>query len=141
MITEQILPARRRAIGLVGTLARLGLEALSDRRVGALSKGNLQRLGIAQMLLSPRKLMVLDEPTDGLDPVWVAELRTIVAEWRAEDPERVVVIASHNLPEVEKLAEGVVVLHRGRVGAEREAGAGGLEERFLTLVAEWEAAA
>jgi ABC-2 type transport system ATP-binding protein len=122
-------------------LARLGLEALSDRRVGALSKGNLQRLGIAQMLLSPRKLMVLDEPTDGLDPVWVAELRTIVAEWRAAEPGRVVVIASHNLPEVEKLAERVVVLHTGRVRAELEAGAGGLEEHFLALVAEWEAAA
>jgi ABC-type molybdate transport system ATPase subunit len=53
----------------------------------------------------------------------------------------VVVIASHNLPEVERLAERVVVLHEGRVRAELEAGAGGLEERFLTLVAEWEAAA
>ena len=50
-------------------LSRLGLAPLADRKVGALSKGNLQRLAIAQMLLAPRRLMVLDEPTDGLDPV------------------------------------------------------------------------
>jgi ABC-2 type transport system ATP-binding protein len=124
---------------------RLGLLPLADRRAGALSKGNLQRLAIAQMLLSPRRLMVLDEPTDGLDPVWVAELRKIVAEWRAADAERVLVVASHNLPEVERLADRVVVLHDGRVRAliEREemGGPGWLEERFLRLVAEWEAAA
>jgi ABC-type multidrug transport system ATPase subunit len=124
---------------------RLGLSPLADRRVGALSKGNLQRLAIAQMLLSPRRLMVLDEPTDGLDPVWVAELRKIVAEWRAEDAERVLVIASHNLPEVERLADRVVVLHAGRIRAQIERGEmgapGGLEERFLRLVAGWEEAA
>jgi ABC-2 type transport system ATP-binding protein len=136
----------REATERVGSaIDRLGLAPLADRRTGALSKGNLQRLAIAQMLLSPRRLMVLDEPTDGLDPVWVAELRKIVAEWRAADAERVLVIASHNLPEVERIADRVVVLHDGRVRAliEREEMGvpGGLEERFLRLVAEWEEAA
>ena len=122
---------------------RLGLTALTDRRVATLSKGNLQRLALAQMLLSPRRLMVLDEPTDGLDPVWLAELRKIVAEWRAEDAQRVLVIASHNLPEVERLAERVIVLHEGRLRADIDLAEGGpgLEDRFLRLVAEWEAAA
>ena len=60
-------------------LRRLGLEELADRRVGRLSKGNVQRLAIAQALLGDRELMVLDEPTDGLDPVWIAELRD--ASW------------------------------------------------------------
>ena len=123
-------------------LERLGIQALAARRVGALSKGNLQRLALAQMLLSSRRLMVLDEPTDGLDPVWVAELRKIVAEWRAAEAGRVVVIASHNLPEVARLAERVIVLHAGRVRAELAVGGGsGLEEQFLQLVAEWEEAA
>ena len=56
-------------------MRRLGLEELAGRKVRALSKGNLQRLAIAQALLGDRKLMVLDEPTDGLDPVWIARLR------------------------------------------------------------------
>lgn len=128
-----------------GALRRLGIAELAERRVGTLSKGNLQRLALAQLLLADRKLMVLDEPTDGLDPVWIAELRTLIAEWRAADPERVLVLASHNLPEVERLTDRVVVLHAGRVReqidlAGEDAGAS-LEQRFLRLVAQWEAAA
>ena len=127
-----------------GAMERLGLTELAERRVGTLSKGNLQRLAIAQMLLGDRRLMVLDEPTDGLDPVWIAELRRIVAEWRAADPERVVILASHNLPEVERMTERVLVLHEGRVRAEIEGPApkgATLEDRFLRLVAEWSHAA
>ena len=127
-------------------LARLGLEELADRRVGTLSKGNVQRLGIAQTLLADRKLMVLDEPTDGLDPVWIAELRTIIGDWRRMDPERVLIVASHNLPEVERLTDRVLVLHDGRVREEIDLrgarpGSPTLEERFLKLVSGWSEAA
>ena len=127
-------------------LARLGLTDLSHRRVGTLSKGNLQRLAIAHTLLAERRLLVLDEPTDGLDPVWIAELRRIVAEWRAAAPDRVLIVASHNLPEIERLADRVVVLHEGRVREEIALGAGragapSLEDRFLRLVAGWSDAA
>ena len=127
-------------------LARLGLTDLAGRRVGTLSKGNLQRVAIAQTLLAERRLMVLDEPTDGLDPVWIAELRRIVADWRAADPERVLIGASHNLPEVERLADRVVVLHEGRVRQDimlgtASAGPLSLEDRFLRLVAGWSDAA
>jgi ABC-type multidrug transport system ATPase subunit len=96
-------------------LAKLGLEEMADRRVSALSKGTLQRLGIAQALLGNRSIMVLDEPTSGLDPEWIARLRDIVAEWRAADPRRVVVIASHDLDELERTAERVAVLQSGKV--------------------------
>jgi ABC-2 type transport system ATP-binding protein len=124
-------------------LDRLGLEDLEDRKVGTLSKGNLQRVAIAQTLLAERKLMVLDEPTDGLDPVWIAELRKIVAEWRSADSERVLIVASHNLPEVERLTDRVLVLHEGRIREEigPRPGAQSLEERFLGLVAGWSDAA
>jgi ABC-2 type transport system ATP-binding protein len=118
-------------------LRRLGMEELADRKVGRLSKGNLQRLAIAQALLGDRELMVLDEPTDGLDPVWIAELRRIVADWRAADPTRTLIVASHNLPEVERIADRVVVLHEGRVREALELGSGahpGLEEFFLRTV-------
>jgi ABC-2 type transport system ATP-binding protein len=96
-------------------MRRLGLAELAHRRVAALSKGNLQRLAIAQALLAERKVLVLDEGTDGLDPEWVARVREMLAEWRRADPERVLVFASHDLDEVERVAEQAVVLSEGRV--------------------------
>ena len=96
-------------------MRRLGLTEIEGRRVAALSKGNLQRLALAQALMADRKVMVLDEATDGLDPEWVARVRDILAEWRRADPERVLVYASHDLDEVERVAEQVVVLSEGRV--------------------------
>lgn len=96
-------------------MGRLGLESLAHRRVSALSKGNLQRLAIAQALLGQRKLLILDEPTDGIDPEWTARIRDILSAWRAEDPERVLIFASHNLDEVERVCDRVAVLSDGRI--------------------------
>jgi ABC-2 type transport system ATP-binding protein len=96
-------------------MRRLGLAEIAGRRVAALSKGNLQRLALAQALLGDRKVMILDEGTDGLDPEWVARVREMLAEWRRADPERVLVFASHDLDEVERVAEQAVVLADGRV--------------------------
>lgn len=96
-------------------MRKLGLTELAGRRVSALSKGNLQRLAIAQALLGDRKVMVMDEGTDGLDPEWVARVREMLAEWRRADPERVLVYASHDLDEVERVADQAVVLSEGRV--------------------------
>jgi ABC-type multidrug transport system ATPase subunit len=124
------------------SIDRLGLDGLADRKVRALSKGNLQRLGIAQALLADRRVMILDEPTGGLDPVWLAELRAITAAWRAADPARLLLIASHDLSEVERLADRAVILHRGRLRHEidlRAAAAESLETQFLRLVTEWDA--
>lgn len=118
------------------SIERLGLGPLVHRKVGALSKGNLQRLAIAQAILADRDVMVLDEPTDGLDPVWIVELREIVREWRSADPSRLVVLASHNLPEVERLVDSVVLLHNGRIEGPLEVGVDreGLESTFLRRV-------
>lgn len=109
------------------TLELLGLAGLARRRVGALSRGNLQKLSLAQALLAPRRLLLLDEPLNALDPVWVARLRGVLAEWRAADPERVMLVVSHNLDELERAVDRVAVIAEGRVravlelrGAERE---------------------
>jgi ABC-2 type transport system ATP-binding protein len=96
-------------------LGRVGLAETRDRRIAALSKGMLQRVALAQALLGSRTLMVLDEPTTGLDPEWIAELRAIVAEWREADAARVVLIASHDLDELERTADRVAVLESGRL--------------------------
>ena len=96
-------------------LDRVGMKGVEERKIRALSKGMLQRVAIAQALMGEREVMVLDEPTSGLDPEWIAELRAIVAEWRAASPNRVALIASHDLHELERTADRVAVLTDGRV--------------------------
>jgi ABC-2 type transport system ATP-binding protein len=106
-------------------LRKLGLAEIAARRVSALSKGNLQRLAIAQALLGDRKVMVMDEGTDGLDPEWVARVREMLVEWRRADPERVLIFASHDLDEVERVADRAVILSEGRVREVVELDGGG----------------
>ena len=95
------------------TLEKLGLEGHKAKQVRELSKGNLQRLGLAQALLRGEELFVLDEPTHGLDPLWTAKFREIVASLRRSD--RTILIASHNLEELERLADRVVIMDRGQL--------------------------
>jgi ABC-2 type transport system ATP-binding protein len=94
-------------------VARLGLEPHVHKRAGELSRGLLQRVGIAQALLAPRSLVVLDEPTEGLDPMWRIRLRDLVAELRDEG--RTVLLASHDLSEVERTADQALLLENGAV--------------------------
>ena len=95
------------------TVEVLGLGPHLDKRAGELSRGLLQRVGLAQALLARRSLIVLDEPTEGLDPVWRVRLRDIVADLRAGD--RTMVIASHDLSEIERIADRALVLESGAV--------------------------
>ncbi|HEU5170507.1 MAG TPA: ABC transporter ATP-binding protein [Gemmatimonadales bacterium] len=99
----------------------LGLEEHRRKQVRQLSKGTLQRLGLAQALVGDSDLVVLDEPTHGLDPVWTQRFRDVVRELRR--PERCIVMASHNLDELERLADRVAILHQGRLERVVHAGA------------------
>lgn len=101
------LAARERVIDAVG------IAEHRRKKLKALSKGNLQRVGLAQALLSARRVVVFDEPTHGLDPVWTARFRELVAGLRAAD--RAMLIASHNLDELERLCDRVVIVDHGRV--------------------------
>ena len=94
-------------------IAQLGLEEHRDKKVKALSKGNLQRLGLAQSLLRDEKVMILDEPTHGLDPVWTQKFRDIVDGLRR--PGRTILIASHNLDELQRVADRVAIIDKGRL--------------------------
>jgi ABC-type multidrug transport system ATPase subunit len=94
-------------------IEKLGLAEHRDKKVKALSKGNLQRLGLAQALLRDDRILVLDEPTHGLDPVWTQRFRGIVEELRR--PDRTILIASHNLDELQRLADRVAIIDHGRL--------------------------
>ena len=94
-------------------IEKLGIAEHRDKKVKALSKGNLQRLGLAQALLRDDQILVLDEPTHGLDPVWSQRFRGIVEELRR--PGRTIIIASHNLDELQRLADRVAIIDHGRL--------------------------
>ena len=94
-------------------IERLGLEEHRHKRVRQLSKGNLQRLGLAQALMGDARLVVLDEPTHGLDPVWTQRFRDVVDRLRS--PDRIILIASHNLDELARLADRVGIIDGGRL--------------------------
>jgi ABC-2 type transport system ATP-binding protein len=106
-----------------------GLGASIDRRVKTYSHGMKQRLGIAQAMLGLPEVLVLDEPTNGLDPPQIAEMREVLR--RYAESGRTVVVSSHLLAEVEQTCTHVVVMHRGRLvaaGSVAEiAGAGGVQ--------------
>jgi ABC-type multidrug transport system ATPase subunit len=94
-------------------IERFGLEAHAEKPAGTLSRGLLQRLGLAQATLTKRELVVLDEPTEGLDPLWRIRIRDEVAALRAGGA--TVLIASHDLAEVERTTDRAVLLDAGGV--------------------------
>ncbi|TQM37216.1 alpha/beta fold hydrolase [Pseudonocardia cypriaca] len=95
-------------------IAELG--AALDRRVGTYSQGMRQRLAIAQAMLGLPDLLVLDEPTNGLDPPQISAMREVLRRYAARG--RTVVVSSHLLAEVEQTCSHVVVMHRGEVVAD-----------------------
>ena len=107
----------RTADARVGTaLERVGLTAAAGKRYRQFSLGMKQRLALAAALLVPRELLVLDEPTNGLDPQGTREVRTLVGELAAEGA--TVLLSTHLLAEVEQICTHVGVMHRGSLVAQ-----------------------
>src|SRR5881628_4074961 len=96
-----------------GALERVGLAERADDRVSTYSLGMRQRLGVARALLADPELLILDEPTNGLDPAGILEFRGLMREF--VDEGRTVFLSSHLLDEVEKICDEVAIVDRGRV--------------------------
>ena len=92
-----------------------GLGSSLERKVKTYSHGMQQRLAIAQSMLGLPEVLILDEPTNGLDPPQIAEMRLVLARYAATG--RTVILSSHLLAEVEQTCSHVVVMHRGRLVA------------------------
>lgn len=100
-------------------IERLGLAVYANRRAGTLSQGNAQRLGLARALLHSPRLLLLDEPANGLDPAGIVEIRELLLELTREQGVTVF-LASHILAEVARLARRVGILHQGQLLQELE---------------------
>ncbi len=121
MRVDEYLRFCARARGLAGAglaravdraRARCGLSAVGRRLVRTLSQGYRQRVGLAQAIVHEPAVLILDEPTTGLDPAQIREVRALIGELAAE---RAILISTHILPEVRLLATRVAILHHGRV--------------------------
>jgi ABC-2 type transport system ATP-binding protein len=98
---------------IAGALERVGLAERADERVSTYSLGMRQRLGVARALLADPELLILDEPTNGLDPAGIHEFRAMIRGLVAEG--RTVLLSSHLLDEVEKICDAVAIVDHGRV--------------------------
>jgi ABC-2 type transport system ATP-binding protein len=107
------VPAAERAPRADALLERVLLPEAADRRVRTFSKGMMQRLGLAQALMSRPRLVFLDEPTDGVDPVGRREIRDLLLELRAQGT--TLFLNSHLLSEIERVCTRVAILKDGRL--------------------------
>ena len=106
-------PALRQRVAHL--VARVGLSREQNKQIGALSKGYRQRVGLAQALLHDPAVLILDEPTTGLDPNQIQEIRQLIREL-GED--KTVIFSTHILPEVTALCSRAVIISRGKLVAD-----------------------
>lgn len=115
-------------------VTELGLQPYADRRSGRLSLGNRQRLGVASALQHDPALIVLDEPTNGLDPSGVILLREALLRRAASGAG--ILVSSHHLDEVARIADRITVLHDGVVVGELDPAGADLERALFAIVLE-----
>jgi ABC-2 type transport system ATP-binding protein len=116
-------------------LEKCFLTEVASRIVGRLSKGYRQRVGLAQALIHNPPVLILDEPTIGLDPRQIIEIRGLIKELAAD---RTVILSTHILPEVSQICGKVVIINEGTVVVEKNlkelAQSASLEEVFLRYI-------
>ncbi len=108
---KRIAPTRRTA-HIDEVMATCGIDDMANRLIGALSKGYRQRVCLAQALLNNPEILILDEPTIGLDPRQVSDFRSLIKNLGRE---RTIILCTHILPEVSETCNRVIIIHKGRL--------------------------
>lgn len=103
-----------RARRIQEAMEETGITDVAQRTIGKLSKGYRQRVGLAQALLGDPKVLILDEPTVGLDPNQIREIRELIKNMLGK---RTVILSTHILPEVSMICDRVLIIHEGRIVA------------------------
>jgi ABC-2 type transport system ATP-binding protein len=110
------VPKKKIPEALSNVLEECSLTEVASRLVGRLSKGYRQRVGLAQALIHNPPVLILDEPTLGLDPRQIIEVRSLIKELSGD---RTVILSTHILPEVSQICNKVVIINEGRVAVEK----------------------
>lgn len=114
------------------SITEFGLTPYVHRRISNLSSGNRQRVGLAAALMHHPQVIILDEPTNGLDPAGIIALRSTLQHLMAAGSS--VLVSSHHLDEVSRLADHILVMNAGRIIGRLKPGGTGLEHAFFELV-------
>lgn len=125
------VPRRERADAVLRAKQACGLTEMSKRLIGNLSKGYQQRCGIAQAIIHRPAVVILDEPTVGLDPIQILEIRKLIKDLGVDHS---VILSSHILPEIQAVCARVMIIHRGRLVYSEPLAAAGTEG-FKTILA------
>lgn len=126
------VPSAQRKGAVATASERCGLQDVSKRLIGNLSKGFRQRVGIAQAILHNPAVVILDEPTVGLDPIQIREIRRLIRELGKEHG---IILSTHILPEVQAVCDRVQILNRGKtVFNDTLEGVESLEKVFFDLI-------
>lgn len=96
-----------------------GLEREQHKKIGALSKGYKQRVGLSQALIHDPKVLILDEPTSGLDPIQLVEIRNVI---KNIGKEKTVMLSTHIMQEVEAMCDRVIIINKGQIVADKPTG-------------------
>jgi ABC-2 type transport system ATP-binding protein len=108
------VPAAKRKAAVARVIESAGLQSVSRRLIRNISRGFKQRVGIAQAMIHDPKVLVLDEPTIGLDPAQIREIRELIRSLRGD---HTILLSTHILPEVTQVCDGVVIINEGRLMA------------------------
>ena len=108
------VPARSRRAKIEEVKESCGIAEISDRFIGKLSRGYRQRVGIAQALLNDPEVLILDEPTVGLDPKQIIEIRNLIKGLAGK---KTIILSTHILPEVSMICDSVAIINQGRIAA------------------------
>ena len=124
----QELGSKRKDEMVEELIERVGLTAEANKRVGQLSKGYKQRVGLAQAMIGDPELLILDEPTTGLDPNQLEDIRALIREMGKD---RTVILSTHILQEVKQMCSRVIIIDHGEIKVDKPIGEiENLEETF-----------
>lgn len=120
---------------VVEMIQKVGLEVEQNKKIGALSKGYRQRVGLAQAIIHDPEVLILDEPTSGLDPNQLVEIRELI---RSIGKEKTVMLSTHIMQEVEAICDRIVIINKGQIVADDTAFDLQLETQVQTVFIEFD---
>lgn len=131
------VPSKQQRTQIDKVVAECNLRDVQDKTIGTLSRGYKQRVGIAQAIINDPEVLILDEPTIGLDPVQIIQVRNLI---KSLEYKRTVILSTHILSEIQQIAQRVIIIRAGEIIVDqplaellREQGSQQLEEVFLRI--------